>query len=80
MMSLIQSIPRVSPTSSALAMSDPIRAGGDADQDREPDRHVLAAGQHQPAQGPDDEPDDDDTDDEPSTVSPRGCLKRLMGG
>jgi hypothetical protein len=68
MMSLIQSIPRVSPTPSALAMSDPDQGGDDADQDREPDRHVLAAGEHQSAQGPDDEPDDDGADDESEHV------------
>jgi hypothetical protein len=62
MMSLIQSIPRVSPTPRALAMSDPDQGGHDANQDREPDRHVLAAGRHQPAQGPDDVPDDDAAD------------------
>jgi len=68
MMSLIQSIPRVSPTASALAMSDPIRAAMMPIRDGEPDGDVLAAGVHQPAQRPDDEPDDDGADDESEQV------------
>ena len=68
MMSLIQSIPRVSSTASALAMSDPIRGGDDANQDGEPDGDVLAAGEHHAAQRPDDEPDDDGADDESDHV------------
>ena len=68
MMSLIQSIARVSPTASALAMSDPIRAAMMPIRDGEPDGDVLAAGVHQPAQRPDDEPDDDGADDESEQV------------
>jgi hypothetical protein len=51
MISLIQSIPRVSNTEGA-GDQRPDQGGDDPDQDGEPDGDVLAAGEHQSAQRP----------------------------
>ena len=79
MISLIQSIPRVSNTEGA-GDQRPDQGGDDPDQDGELDGDVLAAGEHQSAQRPNDEPDDDGTEDQSEHVvflkagSDRGCV------